>query len=362
MSNKQSWLPIWSDEKNAWIVDFRVSGKRFRKQLPVQDPQLSDVAKRMALAMYREAWQVEPEQAISKVTFFVAAQHYLATGGEARFVEKIIKHVGKRLTIDEIDEIVIASISRGMYPNAMPDTIRRQVRVPMKAVINFAKGHRKQKSTDNPRVRWLAPEEVERLLVAASNPEVIGLRDPRHETLRKIAFMIGTGAGPAETMSLAIDGWNPQTREWWLPGTKTVFRQRFVRLPTRSVNLILPLPESGFAFPAPNGQPYVMRQNGGGQMAAAFEIVCQAAGLGKDVTPYVLRHTWATYFYAQTKDWGALLDQGGWNRSDTANRYRKIAPADLGHTLLRYGWDYRIKPGPSVKFGDLVQLTDHKHF
>ncbi|WP_158263655.1 tyrosine-type recombinase/integrase [Aliiruegeria haliotis] len=93
-------------------------------------------------------------------------------------------------------------------------------------------------------------------------------------------------------------------------------------------------------------------------MAEAFNKIRRAAGLVNDVVPYTLRHTWATWFYAQTKDWGDLLDQGGWNRSDTANRYRKIAPADLGNRLLAHGWDYRRSAGPPVRVGELVSIQD----
>ena len=56
------------------------------------------------------------------------------------------------------------------------------------------------------------------------------------------------------------------------------------------------------AFLTPDGQPYVARENGGGQMAGAFNKIRDAAGLGEDVVPYTLRytlrHTWATWFYA----------------------------------------------------------------
>lgn len=157
---------------------------------------------------------------------------------------------------------------------------------------------------------------------------------------------------------MGLDGkhWNPATMEWWLPGTKTVYRARFVRLPSRTAELIGAIPEEGAAFPAPNGQPYILRKNRGGQMAVAFGKIRAAAGLGPEVVPYTCRHSWATWFYSQTKDWAALLDRGGWNRADTANRYRKIAPADLGQRLLAHGWDFRPEIGQAVRFGEMVSL------
>lgn len=358
MAKKKVWQPFWLEREGTWAVDFRVQGQRIRRRLPVSDRKLKGLARNLALQMYREAWQdaLEQNSQVENVTFREAARLYVEAGGEARFLPRIVDHFGPNLPAGEIDAIKIAKAAEAIYSSAKPETVRRQLKVPIRAVQNFAIGKRREKSPDTVRVRWLTPEEAEGLLLAAAAPSAADLRDPDLQTLRKIAFMLGTGAGPGETMALPVEGWNPATREWWLPGTKSVFRARYVVLPERTINLISPLRTSGMAFVAPNGEPYVMSENRGGQMAAAFAKVRAAAGLSEDVVPYTLRHTWATWFYAQTKDWGALLDQGGWGRSDTANRYRKIAPADLGNRLLAHGWDFRQNPGPPVKFGELISV------
>lgn len=316
-------------------------------------------ALKLAEEVYQNAWEtaLSREEKKPSTTFREAAELYVSAGGESRFLPRIIDHFGPDMELNSIGAMEIAQAAAAIYPEAKKETIRRQLKVPIKAVQNFAAGNRRERMEDTRRVRWLTPEEAERLIVSASRPETIGLRDPDLQTLRKIAFMLGTGVGPGETISLIGDHWNSSTRQWWLPGTKSVFRARYVTVPTRSIDLIGSVPGSGVAFPAPNGQPYVLRSNGGGQMAEAFRKVREAADLGPDVVPYSLRHTWATWFYAQTKDWGSLLDQGGWNKSDTANRYRKIAPADLGNRLLAYGWDFRPDVGPPVRFGELVSIA-----
>lgn len=140
--------------------------------------------------------------------------------------------------------------------------------------------------------------------------------------------------------------WNPAPREWWIPGeeegaNKTEGTARWVRVPERAVGLIGKLPEVGRGFLTPYGQPIVVERGRGGQMQASFNAARDAAGLGPDVVPYTLRHTWATWFYAQTRDFGTLMDLGGWTKADTANHYRKLAPADLGSRLLAHGWDFR---------------------
>ncbi|MET4101193.1 hypothetical protein ABIE58_000610 [Roseovarius sp. MBR-78] len=358
MGRNSPWVPTWSEVKNDWVIDFRVEGKRFRRCLAIRDVNLRSLALDKARNIYKEAWRdagsSNRENKVS--TFQDAAELYIQQGGEERFLPKIVKHFGPHTRVDEISHLDIARAARAIYPDAKPETVRRQLRVPIKAVQNFAAGRRRERIPDTRRTRWLTPEEAERLLVTAADPEAIGLRDPNLETLRKIAFMLGSGAGPGETMAALGENWNPGTREWWLEGTKTVFRARYVLLPTRAVELIGTIPDSGPAFPAPDGQPYTFRKNRGGQMAVAFNKVRDAAGFGTDVTPYVLRHTRHSWMYAMTKDWGDLLDQGGWNRSDTANRYRKITPDDLGHRLLEHGWDFRRNPGAPVRFGEKVSL------
>lgn len=358
MDKANPWMPTWSTKKNDWMIDFRVEGTRYRRGLGIGDRSLRYTAVEKAKSLYKEAWRdaLGDRKERKVMTFKNAAELYVQQGGENRFLPRIVKHFGPHTPVDEISHMDIARAERAIYPDAKPETVRRQLRVPIKAVQNFAAGKRRERIADTRRTRWLTPEEAEKLLVAAANPEAIGLRDPNLETLRKIAFMLGSGAGPGETMAALGENWNPATREWWLEGTKTVFRARFVLLPTRAVELIGRTPENGPAFPAPDGQPYVFRKNRGGQMAAAFNKVRDAAGLGRDVSPYVLRHTRHSWMYAMTKDWGDLLDQGGWNRSDTANRYRKITPDDLGHRLLAHGWDFRRDPGPPVRFGEKVSL------
>lgn len=265
------WTPIWKDNTESWSVDFRIGKRRFRRRLPVRGKEQRSLAERMARELYKSAWEedLRSGQSHNKTSFVKAAELYQNSGGETRFLPKLSRYFGHEIAIEEIDEIKISQAARALYPNASPETIRRQVRVPIRAIQNFAAGKRRERSSDNRRLRWLTPEEAETMLLAASDPEAIGLRDPRRETLRKIAFMLGTGAGPRETMSLDGRDWNPITREWWLSGTKTAFRPRFVVLPQRVIEIVGQIPAQGCAFPAPDGHPYKLppqsrRTDGGG--------------------------------------------------------------------------------------------------
>jgi len=165
----------------------------------------------------------------------------------------------------------------------------------------------------------------------------------------------GGGCRAGEALSLEVATYYGRTGEAYLPETKNG-HPRMISLPGRAIDMIESqgLPEVGPICRTPRGRPYVMRENGGGQISTAFRRACQAAGLGPDVTPHVLRHSWATWFYSQTRDFGALLDRGGWRKSDMANRYRKIAPPDLAERLFAHGWDFTA-PGkrPEARPGGL---------
>ena len=307
---KNPWDPYWVEKSGDWAVDFVIEGQRFRHRLGLRSKEMKARANEAAKLRFEEAWdEVKRPDVLAqeKTPFHLAALRYMEQGKEKRFLARIIEYFGEHTMIEDIDTMKIAEAAATIYPHAKPETVRRQLKTPIKAVMNFAQGTGREKNHDTKRTRWLTPEEAERLIYFARNPRDANLHDPHLRTLQKIVFMLGSGAGPGETFAADVKYWNHATSEWWLDGTKTNYRARFVVLPQRSIDLIGHLPEQGSAFLAPDGQPYVARKNGGGQMAEAFGKIRAAAGLGSDVVPYTLRHTWATWYYAQTKDFRRLL-------------------------------------------------------
>lgn len=347
MRKGKDWEPRYSPSF-GWHIDFTVEGQRVRKRLGIRDRSLKDLARKAAEAEYRAAWDrhLNPEPVKTGTPFYKAARGYLDAGGEARYLPPLLKHFGPDTMIEDIGEAEIVAAGIALYEGCAPDTVRRQVRVPISAVIRWAQGKRRQPGTDNKRIRWLTPEEAEALMKAAAELTLPRHSTPERHTLAKIAFMLGTGCRPSECFAALVEHWNPASREWWIPAEeegagKTESSARWVRLPQRSVDLIGDMPEIGRAFLTPYGKPIVVQKGRGGQMQTSFNKARDAAGLDASVTPHVLRHTWATWFYAQTRDFGALMDLGGWAKADMANRYRKIAPADLADRLYAHGWDFR---------------------
>lgn len=272
------------------------------------------------------------------LTFAEAALAYMETGGETRFLGPLIAHFGPDRLLSEIDNAAAQAAAATLYPGAADSTVNRQVITPLSAVYRLAVDDgrappRRFKRRKSPpaRTRWLTPEEAERLLAAA----------PDH-LLPALGLLLGGGCRAGEALALEVQDFHAPTGEAWIARTKNG-HPRMIQLPARALDLILApaMPEIGTICRTPKGKPYVQRTNGGGQIAAAFGRARAAAGLGPDVTPHVCRHTWATWYYAQTRDFGGLLDLGGWRKADMAQQYRKIAPADLADRLLAHGWDFR---------------------
>lgn len=273
-------------------------------------------------------------------TFAEAALIYMQAGGEARYLGPLLAHFGPRKRLAEIDNEAATAAAQALYPDAAPATINRQVITPISAVVTMAAmdglcppRRFRRRPENNARLDWLTPEEAERAFKVASE-----------RGRRFLAFFLGTGCRVNEGLRLQRGQLHLDTGEAWVSETKND-RPRMVRFPARTRAVLATgwLPEAGAVFLTPKGQPYRLRDDDGqalgGQLKGEFDRIREAAAL-PFLTPHVLRHTWATWFYAQTLDFGGLMDLGGWQKAEMANRYRKIAPADLAERLARHGWHF----------------------
>jgi len=332
--------------RGNWYLRGSVAGKSIHESTGT-----SIAAQAEAIRIRREA-EILERHAFGKantLTFAEAALAYMNAGGESRFLGRILAYFGPDAMLGAIDNAAINAAAAALYPGAANATINRQLITPISAVVNMAAAEGladprrfKRRKGDPHRTRWLTPAEAEALIAAA----------PAH-ILPALGFMLGGGCRCSEAIGIDMKDFYPATAQAWLPDTKNG-HPRMISLPRRAFDLVRaqPLPDLGPLCRTPRGAPYVLRANGGGQISAAFAQARAAAGLGPDVTPHVLRHTWATWYYAQTKDFGGLLDLGGWQKADMAQRYRKIAPANLAAQLFDLGWDF-------TALGDRAGLGDH---
>ncbi len=85
----------------------------------------------------------------------------------------------------------------------------------------------------------------------------------------------------------------------------------------------------GAVFRTDDGSPYAdTGRQFGGQIKTGFRTARVRAQL-RDLSPHDLRHTWATWFYALTKDPLLLKAEGGWATLAMVERYAHLMPSAL---------------------------------
>lgn len=332
-------------DRGIYYARGTVAGRDVYKSLGTSDPAHAE-AIRIRLEndmLERAAFGVK-----ATATFAEAAGNYLEAGGEGRYLAPILRYFGARKRLAEIDNATINEAARKLYPDAKPSTINRQLITPISAVMTMAAEDGlcapvklRRRKVKEQKTRWLTPEEFA-ALEAELSPHLIPL----------VGFMIGTGARSREALTLSASTLYLNRGQALLnTGDTKNDRPRMVRIPAKARAMMetRKIPERGPVFLTPKGKPYVIQEHSGGNfrngiIAARLRVNADESNpheIGPDVTPHTLRHTWATWFYAQTRDFGALLDLGGWSKADVANIYRKIAPDDLAERLLAHGWDFR---------------------
>lgn len=292
------------------------------------------------------------------LTFAEAALTYMQSGGEGRYLGRIIEHFGPRYRLADVDNDAVNRAAAALYPDAAPATINRQLITPISAVFQLAAEDGKvnarrfrRRREPAARLRWLTPEEAEALL---------GACDKR--LLPIVAFLLGTGARTGEALGLTVQHLHLATRQAHVGVTKNG-DGKMVEYPDRTARLLAAcgIPEAGAVFRTPKGRPYRLVSAAGdrlgGQIKGAFDKARDNAGLDQDVTPHTLRHTFATWHYAANRDLILLMERGGWKRAEMAIGYTKLAPADLPARLLAHGWDMRAK---SVQDTDVPEYFGSK--
>ncbi|MEH6832045.1 MAG: tyrosine-type recombinase/integrase [Sulfitobacter sp.] len=342
------WYPFWKE--SSWCYDFYVERCRFRRSTGVCDPSKIEIAKLVAEGVHDAAW----ERALSPCPTFreAAALYVVEIGKHENELEPIVAYFGPNVRIDEIDAFMIkqckVSLSKADWKAG---TMRRQVSVPLKAVVNNALGLRPERHEDNVRKRILSPEEAERLINTARNPPK-NIRDPHYRLLKMIAFLLGSGATPGEMFCVRAKDINRPTGEVYIRGEevgagKTAYRARMLQLPERSWDLMGDLPSTGRIFLSTTGKEVVPDGRRGSTVIRQFHKLCEAADLPQEdannekLVFYSFRHTWATWFSAQVGDQDRLIDRGGWSDAEMARRYRKYPTADLADRLSTHGWEFK---------------------
>lgn len=276
-----------------------------------------------------------------RLTIRQAAQMYRAAGKDARFLNPIVDYFGDTL-VSAIDAEVMRKAARDIYSNASSATVRRQLYTPVKAIINHCADEglctpiRLRSPKDgNKRTHFITPAQAERILLALA-------KERNRYIAALVTGLLGQGMRLGE--ALALDGTDVSLEHKYaiLRNTKNG-EERTITLIGRTIaawSLLPTIGKPGPLFRREDGLPFPIRKNAGGQIAKPFRRAAAAAGLDPNViTPHICRHSWATWFYAQTMDVLRLRAEGGW-KSNEWQRYTRSRLPSIGEEAKRFRWDF----------------------
>lgn len=284
--------------------------------------------------------------ATGPLRFDQAVAIYLTERPNARYIAPLLRHFTVT-PVAAINNAAMRKAANALYPEAQAATIRRQLYTPMKAILNLcayddlcAVPKLKAPAGGKSRTDFLLPAQAEGILQHLS-----GLA-ARQEAVM-VTLMLGQGVRVGEAVALDWADVSLDARYAILRDTKNG-EERRITLIDRTVAALSTIQRpSGPVFLRADGQPFRASDPagaGGGQIRYHFTAAVESIGLDKHkFTPHICRHTWATWFHAQTRDQIRLKDEGGW-KSTQWLRYTKLGTPDLGEIARQHGWDFDQKP------------------
>jgi integrase len=173
------------------------------------------------------------------------------------------------------------------------------------------------------RLRYLEPEEEAALLAAATEPVRTVILLGIHAGLRVRAEALTLHR---RDVDLARGLLTVQAAYAKSGQTRTVPLNRVLRA------ALAPWKEKigpgEYLIARPDGQPYQ-------SIRAPFATACRRAGLGPDVTPHTLRHTFASRLVMAGVDLATVMELGGWASLSMVQRYAHLAPGHKAAAVER---------------------------
>lgn len=319
-----------------WIARGSIAGHRIERSTGCRDK--ADAKAALAVLITEAARRtLDPGKGL---TFAQAAAVYLEHKPAARFLGPLLQHFGD-VPVTEINNAAMRRAANRLYPEARPATLRRQLWTPVKAILNLAAD---EELCAAPRLKAPKGGAVRTVFVMPDQANALVSALPPHLAALGV-FLFGQGARLGETLALDWRDVSLDGRFAMLRDTKNGHERR-VTLIARTIAALSCLPHrAGRVFVDAGGKPFRDSSLSGGQIRYPFARAARTAGLDPAlVTPHVARHSWATWFHAQTVDVVRMAGEGGW-KSTQWSRYTHLSTPDLGRLALEAGWDFRPPSG-----------------
>ncbi|MCO5144603.1 MAG: tyrosine-type recombinase/integrase [Aquamicrobium sp.] len=320
-----------------WIARGTINGIRVERSTgEASKPE----ARKKLTAIIEEAQSAPASHDWRDMTFARAMTAYLDNGRDPRFLDRLLEHF-QDIALGDIDNAAMSRAANSIYPGRAAATIRRQLYVPVNAIINFVKDEKlRAPKGGGARTMFVMPALADKIIQAST-------AQPSPWLPALITFLFGQGARAGETF--AIDGRDDidLAGRWAMLRDTKNSHERRVTLQPRVIAALSLLPnigEPGPLFRRFDGKPFAEKAGRGGQVRTAFATAVRSGGGDPGIiTPHVCRHSWATWFYAQTRDPLRLKEEGGW-LSNEWQRYVKLGTPEIGEEAAKKGWNFAV-PG-----------------
>lgn len=318
-------------------------GVRVRRRAGTDDPCLAaEEAAALEAAILRAAWHGDRPAARSWADAVLSyLQFETRSAGTQALLHRITQTLGDVMlpvTQEQLDGLRALMLR----PGARPGTVRRNILVPVSAVLTHAA---KRGWCDVPRFEapaippgrtaYLTPEQARGFLAAAAAHRLRAVRGMR----LPILILLTTGLRLGELLALDWTDIDLAGKRLivWEDASKTG-RRRVVELcPALVVALDAEWNRIGAVVLNRSGRPYRQQTTtspGGNQLRGSWRSARLAAGLPATITPHVLRHTWATWHYALHRDLLRLRYDGGWSTASQVERYAHLMPSGHEREIL----------------------------
>lgn len=321
-----------------WIARGTIDGRRIEKSTQCRN---KTHAKQVLENIKQEA---EADIIFGTLTFAQASALYITDKPAPLYFKKILNEFGskKAYLIKNADMRFAAN---KLFPKLQPASIKRHFYTPVRAIINNAADEDlcpparfKAPQGDRVRTYFFTPEQVSELIPR--------LASPSHPMLPAlVTLLLGQGLRSGEAFALLASDVSLENKYAMIRDPKNGIERSITLIPkvVAALSTLHTINSSGRLFTKADGAPYPTRKecDHGGIIKKPFEQAVKDINLNpKNYTPHVCRHTWATWFYAQTKDSIRLKDQGGW-QSNLWMRYTKLGNPALADNVKNHGWDFK---------------------
>lgn len=321
-------LKLYPRPNGIYHIRGTVQGERYDQSARTRD---RAEAEAIRANLEAEAFKRAVYGARAVATFAEAAIGYMKAGGEPDHLPPLLAKLGSKRLAD-INQMVIDELVAER--KAKPSTLIRQVYTPVLSVLNFgaqqglcAKPSIRKPKVKTTRTDYLTPTDAEAWL-SALPPYLAGL----------VTFYLGTGCRATEGITLEGEDVSPEAERVVFWRTKADY-PRGVDLPGR-VRKVLPEERDGAVFRNSRGEPWHGYDAINLMLRRIREQQDRKGVKLKALHCHLLRHTWATWAYACTRDLTYVMQQGGWRSLSILSRYTHVGSPDLARQVLALGWEF----------------------